>query len=115
MPSSPRWDFGGSYEIKAPMSSFTFLVTARSFSNALDKSLWLLETHLQEAARSGPRLKNLEQVLIQKAEKCFATTGSSLQSIVLNSLGISFDGSVASWPYQTGYFLKDRLCNFGPG
>ncbi len=58
-----------------------------------------------------PRLKNLEQVLIQKAEKCFATTGSSLQSIVLNGLGISFDGSVASWPYQAGYFLKDRLCS----
>ena len=42
------------------------------------------------------------------------TCATSLQSIVLNGLGISFDGSVASWPNQAGYFLKDRLCNFGP-
>jgi hypothetical protein len=52
--------------------------------------------------------------LLREHWKCFATTGSSLQSIVLNGLGISFDGSVASWPYQAGYFLKDRLCSLLP-
>ena len=44
----------------------------------------------------------------------FATTGSSLQSIVPDGLGISFEGSVASWPCQAGYFLKDRLCSLLP-